>query len=53
MSGATCAIFMMTFDFSLSSIEKALGLPGSWGAGNWSLSGYRRDAYQDSAILPI
>jgi hypothetical protein len=33
MSGAICAIFMMTFNFLPESIEKALRFPGSWGRG--------------------
>jgi hypothetical protein len=31
MSGATCAIFMMTFNFLHEATKKALRLPESWG----------------------
>ena len=45
MRGATCAIFMMTFNLP-EVTKKALRLPGTLGAGRatGSPSGYRREA---------
>jgi hypothetical protein len=47
MSGAICAIFMMTFNFLPESIEKALRFPGSWGAGRAT------GACLDIGVMPI